>query len=306
MKEKEYYNEISNIIETIEINSRVRELQDNSEKLQGYWNIGRLIVEAQGGLLRASYGNGLINEWSINFTDKYGKNYSSRELRRMRQFYLLYPKWCSLSTISWTHYRYLLSLKNINERNYYTNMILLNNLSVRELKTEIKNKSFDRLSYANKNNIKLIKSKNYTLSIKDMIKDPILIKANSNISNLDEKTLHKYIIEMLEDKFIELGIGLALVGHEYKISAEGHRYSLDLLFFNIKLNCYVVIELKTRTMRISDYDQIVFYTSLVDKHVRDRNHNKTIGILIAKEKDKYIIKYATSKDIFTSTYQLLN
>ena len=206
---------------------------------------------------------------------------------------------------TWSQIKLLLPIKNENERNYYINLIILNNLSVRELQNEIKNKSFDRLSYADKENIKLIENDNYSLSMEDMIKDPILIKSNKNVDNLNEKALHQYIIEMLQDRFIELGLGMALVGHEYKISVEGHRYSLDLLFFNIKLNCYVIVELKTRTMKISDCNQVKFYTNLVDKYVKESHHHKTIGLLIVKEKDKFIIKYATDNNIFASTYELV-
>ena len=161
------------------------------------WNIGRLLVEAQGGASRAQYGDNLIKKWAIAFTHDYGKNYSARELRQMRQFYSIFLKWCSVNTaLSWSHYRYLLSIKNENERNYYINQVILNSLSVRELRSLIKSKAYDRLSYADKENIKLINNHS-SLTIEYMIKDPILIKTNKKINNLDEKVLHKYIINML-------------------------------------------------------------------------------------------------------------
>ena len=113
---------------------------------------------------------------------------------------------------------YILPIKNENERNYYINLVILNNLSVRELRKEIKNKAFDRLSYADKEHIELISDTNNTsLSIKDMIKDPIILKADKNIDKIDELAIHKYIISLLEDKFLELGTGFTLAGHEYKI-----------------------------------------------------------------------------------------
>ena len=189
MKEKNYYNEIKNIIETYEVNHRVRALQDNSEKLQMNWNIGRLLVEAQGGLNRAKYGDGLIKQWSIDFMRDYGKHYNVRELRRMRQFYLLFSIWSAVPTeISWSHIIELLSLKNKNELNYYINQVILNHLSTRELREMIKSKAYDRLSYADKENIKLIDNNNSTsLTIEDMIKDPILIKTNKETNKLNEK-----------------------------------------------------------------------------------------------------------------------
>ena len=305
MEAEKYYNEITSIIERVEVNSRVRQLRDNSDKLQAYWNIGKLIVEAQQGEARAKYGNALINKWSIKLEKIYGKNYSSRELRNMRRFYLVFPKWCSVSTISWTHYRYILTIKNENERNYYINQVILNNLSVRELINEIKNKAFERLSYADKENIKLINSSNYTLTIKDMIKDPILLKIDKKLNKLDEKIIHKYLIDMVESRFLELGMGFALVGHEYKITVENHTFRIDLLFLNVKLNAYIVIEIKTREMKIKDCDQISFYTSLIDSKIKEPTNNKTIGLLIVKEKDSFVLKYATNKELLVSTYKLI-
>ena len=306
MKEKNYYNEIKNIIETYEVNHRVRALQDNSEKLLMNWNIERLLVEAQDGLNRAKYGDGLINNWGKKLSLIYGKNYSQRNLMLYRKFYVVYPKVNTLCTqLNWSHYRYLLSIKNENERNYYINQVILNNLSVRELRDLIKSKAYDRLSYADKESIKLIDSNNSTLlTIEDMIKDPILIKTNKETNKLNEKALHKYIISMLEERFLELGIGFALIGHEYKIKEDNHTFKIDLLFFNYELNAFIVVELKTREALPKDIGQLEFYTHLVDKHLKKNHHNKTIGLLIVKKKDKYILEYTTNKDIFITTYKL--
>ena len=307
MKEKNYYNEIKNIIETYEVNHRVRALQDNSEKLLMNWNIERLLVEAQDGLNRAKYGDGLINNWGKKLSLIYGKNYSQRNLMLYRKFYVVYPKVNTLCTqLNWSHYRYLLSIKNENERNYYINQVILNNLSVRELRDLIKSKAYDRLSYADKENIQLIDNNNSSsLTIEDMIKDPILIKTNKETNKLNEKALHKYIISMLENKFLELGTGFALVGHEYKIKINNRTYKIDLLFFNINLNSYIVIELKTKEFKPQDIGQLELYVNYVDKNIKLSNHNKTIGILIVKKKDKYVIEYVTNKDIFITTYKLV-
>lgn len=306
MKEDEYYNEISNIIETIEVNSRVRKLQDNSEKLQAYWNIGRLIVEAQQGETRARYGENLIKKWSEDLMLKYGNNYSKRSLMFYRKLFLLFPKVSTLWTqLSFSHLKYLLSIKNENARNFYINQVILNNLSVRELKEEIKNKAFDRLSYADKENIKLINTNNYNLTIEDMVKDPILIKNDKNINNFSEKVLHKYIIEMLENKFLELGTGFALIGHEYKINLNGKTYRIDLLFFNLDLNAYVVVELKVRELQPKDIGQLEFYVNYVDKNMKKSSYNKTVGLLVVKKNNKFVIEYTTNKDLYITTYSLL-
>ena len=273
--------------------------------LYTYWNIGRLIVEAQGGKKRAKYGDGLIKEWGCKLSEKYGKNYDGPSLRRARMFYLEFPICGSLNhKLTWTHYRYILPIKNENERNYYINRVILDNLSVRDLRREIKNKSFDRLSYKDKNNIEIISDINSSLSIEDMIKDPIILKSDIDTKEINEKVIHKYIISLLEDKFLELGTGFALVGHEYKIVIGNNTYHIDLLFFNIRLNSYVVVEVKTRAVKPQDIGQLQFYVSYIENNLKDNNHNKTIGILIVKKKNKYVIEYTTSTDIYITTYML--
>ena len=300
-----YYEQVENLIKNNEVNKKVRALQDNSETLLTYWNIGRLIVEAQGGEKRAKYGDGLIKEWGCKLSLKYGRNYDARTLERARSLYLQFPISGTLSPkLSWSHYILILPIKNSNERNYYINQVILDNLSVRDLKREIKNKSFDRLSYADKNNIEIISDMNSSLSIDDMIKDPIILKSDIDPNEINEKVIHKYIISLLEDKFLELGTGFALVGHEYKIVINNNTYHIDLLFFNIRLNSYIVVEVKTRAVKPQDIGQLQFYVSYVESNIKDNNHNKTIGILIVKKKNKYVIEYTTSPDIYVTTYML--
>ena len=259
-------------------------------------NIEELIIENEA----------LIKEWGKKLSLKYGRGYDSSYLAKMRLFYLDFPILESvIPKLSWTHYIQILSIKNENERNYYINLVILNNLSVRELRREIKNKAFDRLSYVDKEHIEIISDTNNTsLSIKDMIKDPIILKSDKNIDKIDELTIHKYIISLLEDKFLELGTGFALIGHEYKIHMDNKTYKIDLLFFNVKLNAYVVVEVKTRKIKHTDIGQLKFYVNYVEDNIKDINHNKTIGLLIVKENDKYVIKYTTSNDILVTTYAL--
>lgn len=302
-----YYEQIESLVKKNEINKGVRALQDNSETLYTYWHIGKLIVEAQGGEKRAKYGDGLIKEWGCKLSLKYGKkNYDKSNLSKMRKLYTIFPIVDTLCPqLSWSHYRYILPLKNPNERNYYISQVILNNLSVRDLRLEIKNKSFDRLSYADKNNIKIISdTKETSLSIKDMIKDPIILKSTISPKEINERVIHKYIISLLENKFLELGTGFALVGHEYKIIVGNNTYHIDLLFFNTKLNSYVVVEVKTRSSRAQDIGQLEFYVRYVEKNIKKPYHNNTIGILIVKKNNTYVIEYTTSPDIYITTYVL--
>ena len=304
----ETFRQLENVIIEIESNSRVRKLIDNEERLKGYYEIGRLLVEAQGGASRAKYGDNLIKKWGEKLAQEYGKGYDESNLKRFRLFYLTFPKSGSVShLLTWTHYRYLLPIKNINERNYYINQVLLNNLSVRELRNEIKSKSFERLSYADKNNIKLITdTHNNNLTLEDMIKDPIIINVDEDISALDEATIHRKIINNVENKFFGLGVGFTLAGHEYKIRVNNKTFKIDLLFFNYELNAFVVVEVKNRIFHKEDIGQLQFYTNYVNSNIRKYNHKDTLGLLIVREKDDYVIKYVTNKDLFITTFKLEN
>ena len=291
-----YYNQVNTIIEDLEVSKKVRNFQDNHETLISYWNIGKLIVEAQGGEKLAKYGNNLIKEWAIKLTEKYGKGYDYTNLSRMRLFYQSFKNVGSLSQqLNWTILRYILPIKDGNKRNYYINQVIINNLSSWELVSLIKSQAFERLSYADKSNIELI-SDNKELTIENMIKDPIIIHINDNIKKLDEKALHKYIINMLEDRFLELGTGFALIGHEYKINTNNKTYRIDLLFFNV--------EIKLRELQPKDISQLQFYVNYIDKNIKKINHNKTIGLLIVKKNNRLVIEYTINNNIFITTYKI--
>ena len=169
-----YYNEIKKELVNNETYKKVKDYSKNRSDLNTYYNVGRLIVEAQGGEARAKYGNGLIKEWSKTLTNLYGKGFDYTNLSRMRQLYLTFEKVGAVSKqLTWTHYRYILSLKNESKRNYYINISLKQNLSSRQLIEKIKNNEYERLEYKEK--IEIINDNNQ-IYIKDMIKNPILIK----------------------------------------------------------------------------------------------------------------------------------
>lgn len=305
----DYYNKIKDVIEKKEVNEGVRILQSNKDTLNAYYEIGRLLVEAQGGEKRAKYGNELIKNWSIKLVEQYGKGYDYTNLTRMRNLYLVFEKLGpagQLFSISWTHWRYLLPIKNENERNYYINQCILNNLSKRELIKLIKEKAFDRLSYADKENVKLIDDKNEpNYNLKDMLLDPIIIKV-SNKEKLSEKMLKKYIIEELRDIFLQLGAEFLYAGNEYKISYLNKNFYIDMLLFNTNLNCYIPVELKLNKTNYKDVSQIKLYMNLVDKTLKKKYHNKTIGLIISKENDKFILQYVNDEGIYLVAYEIDN
>ena len=303
-----YYKEIKNLIEEKEVNDKVRYLESNKETIKIYYEIGRLLIKAQGGEEKAKYGDGLIKKWSEKLTKEYGNGYSEKNLKRMRKFYIYFKnekRSTLLTQLSWSHWNYILSFKNENERNYYINRCIQNNLSVRGLINEIKTKSFDRLSYADKKHIKLVTDKETSLDIKDMIHDPILINIDSK-EKMSEKILKKYILKELEHFFLELGTGFTFVGSEYKLSYDNKNYYVDLLLFNTELNRYIVCELKLGEIKPGDVAQTKVYMMLTDKFLKRRFHNETIGIIITRKNGKLALEYVSDPNIFVTTYRLSN
>ena len=302
-----YFDKIKNIIEEKEVNEKVRYLESNKETIKTYFNIGRLLIEAQGGETRAKYGDNLIKEWAVKLSNEYGNNYSYRNLNYMRKFYMYFKKvntLCSQFNLSWSHYKYLLKFDNENERNYYINRCIENNLSVRGLINEIKTDSFNRLSYADKKNIKLIgEDNNNELKLEDMLHDPIIINIDKD-EKLSEKVLKKYILKELEKVFLELGTGFTFVGSEYKVTYDNKNYFIDLLFFNYKLNRFMACELKKDEVTAKDIGQTLNYMKVVDKTLKESHHNKTMGIIISKRNNKLILEYVSDLDIFLTTYKL--
>ena len=301
--EKDYKKELIKLVEKTEVNKGYHDYFKNKDLVNNYFEIGKLLIEAQGGEERAKYGNGLIKEWSIELTEKYGKGYNSSNLKRFRQFYICFKKGAPLGRqLTWTNIKILLPIKNENKRNYYINMCIKKNLSKRALEKEIKNNAFERLSLADKENIKLINDRNEILTIKDTLKDPVLITINEDLDNVSEEKLVKIIRKELEIFLLELGHGYAYIGKEVRM---GESYC-DLLFFNYEFNCFVVIELKTRKIKKEDIGQLEYYINYVDENMKKESFNPTIGVLVAKEGNYLVMKYCTNKNIYKTTYKIIN
>ncbi len=300
MKEQEYYVEIEHLIKKNEIVKRARKLEENYSLVETYWHIGQIIVEAQGGSKRAKYGNELIKKWSIKLTELYGKGYNASNLKRFRQFYLIFEKSATVSNyLNWSIYNELLPIKDENKRNYFFNLCIKNNLSVREIRQEIKSNSYERLiDKQEKIEIEIPK----TYSITTDMKNPIIIPVSCEVKN--EHDLELNILANLDYFFKQLGQGFTYVGHQYKLVKNNHNYFIDILLFNIELNCYVVIELKLRSLRKEDKAQMEFYMKLVDEQIKKTFHNKTIGIIITKESDHFIVNFVKQDDIIPLYYEL--
>ena len=280
------------------IEEKKNRLIEENSTLNTYFEIGRLIVEAQGGESRAKYGNGLIKEWSSELTNLYGKGYDYTNLSRMRKMYLIFQNIGPLAQqLTWTNLSIILSIKEESKRNYYINLCVKQNLSKRQLKEKIKNKEYERLEY--KDNIELI-TESREITIKDMIKNPIFIRTNEKIDKLSEKALKQFILEKIEEFLLELGYGFTYVGSEYRLG----KFKCDLLFFNYELNCFIVIELKIRKLMPTDIGQIKYYMSYIDTNIKKDYMNKTIGIILCKENNEIVVKYITDERVLFSTYQL--
>ena len=301
--EKDYKKELIKLVEKTEVNKGYHDYFKNKDLVNNYFEIGKLLIEAQGGEEHDTYGNKLIKTWSVELTEKFGKGYDASNLRRFRQFYSEF-KMCGTvcHTLTWSNIRILLPIKNENKRNYYINMCIKKNLSKRALEKEIKNNAFERLSLADKENIKLISDKNEVLTIKDTLKDPVLIPINEDLDNVSEEKLAKIIRKELEIFLLELGCGYTYAGKEVRM---GESYC-DLLFFNYEFNCFVVIELKTRKIKKEDIGQLEYYINYVDENMKKESFNPTIGVLVAKEGNYLVMKYCTNKNIYKTTYKIIN
>ena len=301
--EKDYKKELIKLVEKTEINKGYHDYFKNKDLVNNYFEIGKLLIEAQGGEEHDTYGNKLIKTWSVELTEKFGKGYDASNLRRFRQFYSEFKMCGPLGHIlTWSNIRILLPIKNVNKRNYYINMCIKRNLSKRELEKEIKNNAFERLSLVDKENIKLISDKNEVLTIKDTLKDPVLITINEDLDNVSEEKLAKIIRKELEIFLLELGCGYTYAGKEVRM---GESYC-DLLFFNTEFLCYVVIELKIRKIKKEDIGQLEYYVNYVDENMKKESFNPTIGVLVAKEGNYLVMKYCTNKNIYKTTYKIIN
>ena len=300
-----YYNEIKNELINNEIYKKVKDYSKNKHDLETYYNVGKLLIEAQGGEERAKYGDNIIKEYSKKLTNELGKGYNSTSLKRMRTFYILIQKGAPLAhQLSWSHYCEILALKDINKINYYLNISIKQNLSKRELRHKIKSNEYERLDENTKN--KLISKNKENNQIKDFIKHPILIKNTLNYQEISEKILKQLILEDLSSFMKELGNGFSFIETEYKIKL-GNRYNyIDLLLYNIEYNCYVVIELKITELKKEHIGQIQTYMNYIDKNIKKIHQDKTIGIIICKKDNHFIMEYCSDNRIYQTTYELIN
>ena len=294
-----YYDEIKNKLIDNEIYNRVKDYSKERNKVITYFEVGKLLDEAG-----KNYGENIIKEYSLKLINEVGKKFNERTLRRIRQYYRVFcnKKWSPLATkLSWSHYTELLSIKDERKLNYYINISIKNNLSKRQLREKIKTNEYERLDEKTKS--KLINNEEYYVT--DFVKNPILIKNYFNYKDISEKVLKKLILENIESFMNELGNSFCFVGSEYKIKI-GNRYNyIDLLLFNIEYNCYVVIELKVTELKKEHVGQIQVYMNYIDNNLKKLSQDSTIGIIICKKDNNYIIEYCSDDRIIAREYSLV-
>ena len=294
-----YYDEIKEQLIKGEIYDKAKDYSKDRHKVKVYFETGKLLSEAG-----KEYGKNIIKQYSEKLMVEVGKKYKVSNLYKMRKFYEIFSdeKLYPLGTkLSWSHYRELLTIKNIDEIIYYIHICEEGNLSRRQLQGKIKNHEYNRLSSETK--IKLIESKD--LNVNDLIPNPIIIKSDSLKDEISEYALKQVLLNNIDDFLRQLGIGFTYVGNEYKIKVSDRYNYIDLLLYNIKYKCYVVVELKVTELKKEHTGQIMTYMNYIDKNMKTIDENDTVGIIICKQDNKYVIKYCSDDRIIAREYELV-
>ena len=294
-----YYNEIKKNLLKCEIYDREKDYSKERNRVITYFENGRLLAEAG-----KKYGENIIGEYANRLMLEVGKKYNARTLRRIRQFYIAFSniKWSPMATtLSWSHYTELLPIKDSNKLMYYLDIAIKQRLTKRTLRERIKSNEYERLPLETKN--KLITQGQ--LDVNDLIPNPIIIKSSGLNEEITEYALKQLILNNLDAFLNQLGIGFTYVGNEYKIKLNNTYNYIDLLLYNIKYKCYVVIELKVTELKKEHTGQIMTYMNYIDENIKTLEENDTVGIIICKHDNKYVIKYCSDKRIISRTYEII-
>ena len=299
-----YYNEIKSILVDNAIGKKVREYKSNQKDLESYYNVGKLLVEAQGGEERAKYGNGLIKEYSKRLTSKLGKGYTVTRLKYMRTFYELVKKSPPLAdqfknvNTTWSNICEILYLKNIEEIKYYLNLSNKLCLTKRELRLRIKSNEYNRLSVEVKEKLK----SNEVVGTNEKVPSPVVLQGLKVNDKLTEKIVQKWIDENPASFCEALGEGYTYVKSQYKIKIGSNYNYIDILLFNYISNSFVVVEIKVTELKKEHIGQIETYINYIDANLKKDFHNKTTGILLVRENNKWLIKYINNDGIIIRNY----
>jgi len=308
-----YQKLVDSIGNTIE-SARQRAIQAvNNELLRANWEIGKYIVEyEQDGKEKAEYGSSLLTNLSKDLKSRFGKGFSKSNIYLMRQFYLKYQTFQSLTgKLTWTHYAELLGVSDDHARGFYEKQAVNDNWSVRELKRQISSSLFERLALSqDKSGILKLSQKGLIVSEpKDIVKDPYVLEflQISEEFRMTESKLEQRIINHLQTFLLELGKGFSFVGRQYRITLDNDHYYVDLVFYHRILKCFVLIDLKTKNVKHQDIGQMNMYLNYFKSEENTEGDNPPIGIVLGADKNDILVEYAIggiSNNIFVSKYQL--
>ena len=306
-----YINEIKKILK----NARQKAYTAvNSAMVEAYWEIGRRIVEEeQSGRERAEYGKEIIKNLSKELTEEFGKGFGERNIRNIRQFYILfsdYEKWKSLiSKLTWTHIQKVLRVSNEKARIFYLTEAAENMWSVRALDRNISTLYYNRIvaSIDKKTVEDEMKEKIKSLQTEEFIKNPVVLEFLDLPTNMSytENELEKALTDDIQKFMMELGKGFAFVERQQHIRTENSDFYIDLVFYNYILKCFVIVELKTGKLTHQDIGQLDMYVRMYDDLKKQENDNPTIGLLLCTDTDSTVIKYSVlndNKNLFASKY----
>jgi predicted nuclease of restriction endonuclease-like (RecB) superfamily len=313
MKEITKQNLYNNIVPLIRESRNNVRTAVNSVMVLTYWNIGKLIIEdEQQGETRAEYGKAVLKEVSQRLTTEFGKGFDITNLRKMRQFYILFPKRDSVSLeLNWTHYRHLLKVENEKYRLWYMDETIRENWSTRALERQINSHYYERLlASQNKEPVKKEASnKTNQLASEDVLKDPYVLEflQLKNRPEYTENELESALIDELQSFLLELGSGFSFVARQKHFDIDGEHFYIDLVFYNYKLKCFVLIDLKRGKLTHQDVGQMDMYVRLFEEKKRGDDDNPTIGLLLCSDKSEAVAKYSVlkeNKQLFASKYKL--
>ncbi|MBV1878924.1 MAG: DUF1016 family protein [Pseudomonadales bacterium] len=284
----------------------------NSQMVQAYWQIGRLIVEhEQQGQARAEYGKAQLKNLSQQLSQRFGKGFDVTNLRTMRRFYKGFPIRDALSLeLSWTHYRTLLRIENQQARQWYQQQAIKQNWSVRALERQIGTLYYERL-LASKDKAPVEQEAHdntspLTESPREYLRDPYILDfLNLEDKGYQESNLEQGIINNLQQFLLELGKGFAFVERQQRIRFDDEDFYIDLVFYNFKLKCFLLIDLKIGKLKHQDVGQMDTYVRLYDEQYKGRDDNPTIGLVLCSEKSEAVVKYSVlsdQKQLFASKY----
>ena len=304
---------IRQISEAYTIAQRAAHQAITAELLNAYWQIGYYIVEyEQKGDIRASYGKQLILTLAKDLTLRYGKGFSRTNLIYMRLMYIRYPTRSAISNrLSWSHYNDLLALDDDLARSFYEKQSIAENWTLEALKRHKKTALFQRLALSKDKEgiLKLAKEGQQIAQPEDIIREPYVLEFLKipERHTYSESELEQRIIDELQTFLLELGKGFAFVGRQYRVTLNNKHYRVDLVFYHIKLRCYVLIDLKIENIEHYDIGQMNMYLGYFAKEVTEPTDNEPIGIILSAAKDDVMVEYAMYKNnaqLYVAQYQL--